>query len=75
MQTSTEQELKALLFIATVTMAPILPQSSTGHCVHVFKGMTWLPVSAFLPVIADRHFLQTEARGEEMKEMQEILGP
>lgn len=34
--------------------------------VCVFGGLTWLPVSAFLPVRADWRFLQTKANKREM---------
>lgn len=35
--------------------------------VFAFEGLAWLPVGAFLPVIADRHFLQPKARTQEME--------
>lgn len=40
--------------------------------VCVFEGLTWFPVSAFLPVRADRRFLQSKVRRQEMEEIQEI---
>lgn len=56
------------MFLATVTMASIHP-ASIFPLDTVFWGMTWLAVSAFLPVIADRHVLQAKGRNEEMREM------
>lgn len=62
LQSSTKQELRALWF----SSPPCLDLSL--DTVFVFEGLAWLPVIASLPVIADRHVLQTKARRKEMEE-------